>query len=489
MPICTGGSEPKDGVPTTVALVGEGIAALIALRFPWLGMVAGFVSPMLINLDDLCSVDPPTVPTWTADDIIALLAPGFTPATIAATNKLTDTILNVAWYQFCECSAMATPAEPSPASSPSDLPVVNPFPTEPTVGPSTYVGEIMSDSPVQYWRFAESGGSLAHSIAGSPKVPWVIESARPLPFSHSGPVSDGGAAMTSNSQFTMFGIETFANSPWTVEFWIWPALRWTSGSSSTGLIRLGFGSQLDVYWGSAGLQVVLNPGAQSTFITMASFEWHHIVITKSGTTCTVYVDGVSAGSFTSASGGVLVGAPGSITGGSGVAIAEVAVYGAVLSGTRISAHYAAADRKAYRPAWKGGSIAQPGGLSDAASALEQIRDLVTLIQRQEVPFGFIDGTAHSGLTGSAQLTVSGLLGIRVDLTTIPAYVGRIDGQPIVYFDVGYVSLGTTAGFQRRELLRHDPQYVFSGEAGLYTRVAYTFPPGVVATITELLREP
>jgi len=121
--------------------------------------------------------------------------------------------------------------------------------------------------------------------------------------------------------------------------------------------------------------------------------------------------------------------------------------------------------------------------------LNRILTMVTLIQRQETPFGYIESVSHPGLAGSGTLSVQGLIGVRVDLTTIPAYVGRLDGQPTVYFDVGWVALGTATGYQTRELVRHDPQFVLSGEAGIFTRVAYTFPPGVVATIVELVREP
>ena len=489
MPICTGGSEPKDGVPTTIALVGEGIAALIGLRFPWLGMIAGFVSPMLISVDDLCSIDPPAIPTWTADDIIALLAPGVTPATITATGKLTDTIKNVAWYQFCECSAMATPTEPSPSAAPSDLPLVNPFPSDLPTGVSGYVAEVMADSPNQYWRFAESGGVLAHSIAGTPKRPWSIGSGALPPFGFTGPVSDGGSMVMTGGLARHFGTDRFADAPWTFEVWLWFSTHWATAPGDSRFIRFGNAANFEMYYGSSGITVNVNTPYAGFSITDPGFTWRHIVATKSGSSFLIYADGALVATLSSTGGAFLEGLAELLNATYGIAFAEMAIYPTALSSTRIAAHYAAADRKSFRPAWRGSQLVQPSGLTDASATLEQLRELVTLIQRQEVPFGFLDGTVHTGLTASGLLTVSGLLGIRVDLTTIPAHIGRIDGQPTVYFDVGYIALGTATGFQRREIIRHDPQYVFSGEAGLYTRVAYTFPPGVVATITELLREP
>jgi hypothetical protein len=489
MPICTGGSQPKAGAPVAAAFIGEGIAALIGIVNPWLGLAAGIASPYLVDVGELCATEPPAAPTWTADDAIALLSLGVTPATIIAGQKLQDTITRAAWYNFCECTLTGPPTPPTVVPIPSGWPVVNPTPSDAPVGVSTYVAEVMADNPIEYWRLAESGGRFAHSIAGTQRVPFVCPIASPNPFGHSGPVSDGGSAVMFGGVLQNLATRQFAAAPWSLECWIWPGYNFTSGVGSGRLFTSGTGSYVEIYTGDMGMQVVLNPGANSQNVPINPYAWNHIVITKVGTVCSIYWNGSGYATFGSSGGANLTGPMSWGAGAIGDAVAEVAFYAAELSAARILAHYNAADRRSYRPVWRGSSLAQPLGLTDVSGGLQELRELVTLIQRQEVPFGFVDGTPHPGLTGEGQLTVSGLLGIRVDLTTIPAYVGRIDGTPTVYFDVGYVALGTTTGFQRRDIIRHDPQFIWSGEAGLFTRVGYTFPPGVVATITELLREP
>ena len=122
--------------------------------------------------------------------------------------------------------------------------------------------------------------------------------------------------------------------------------------------------------------------------------------------------------------------------------------------------------------------------------LQQIMDLVTLIQRQGVPFGSIPGDVHSGLSGNNHFAVSTpMLGVQVDVTTLPASLGIESGDPQRHFDVGYVSLGNEDewfGTRRVTNLGNiwQPRW-----AGMVTRVGYSFHPGVVATITELVREP
>lgn len=489
MPVCTGSSQPKSGAPAAIALVGEGISALIGLRFPWLGMIAGFASPFVFDVSDLCAVDPPAIPTWTADDVIALLSPTVSAATATASAKLADTIRNVAWYQFCECASGPAATTPSPTSKPSDWPLVNPAPTDVPSAASSYVTEVMADAPVQYWRFAESGGLLAHSIAGTPRAPWSVVTPSLMPFGFTGPVSDGGSLVLVNGVMRHVGTDRFADAPWTFEVWLWTSTHWATAPGNSRIIRFGNGANFEFYHGSSGISINTNSPFVSTTYAEAGFEWHHYVATKSGTAFLIYVDGTLLATLSSTGAAFLEGLADLQGPGYGVAFSELAIYATGLSGARIAAHYAAADRRAYRPVWRGSALAQPAVLTDTAGGLAELRALVELIQRQEVPFGFVDGTVHAGLSGTGVLTVSGLLGLRVDLTTIPAYIGYIEGDPRSYFDVGQVALGTANGFSRRELLRHDPQLILSGEAGLYTRVGYTFPPGVVATITELLREP
>lgn len=113
--------------------------------------------------------------------------------------------------------------------------------------------------------------------------------------------------------------------------------------------------------------------------------------------------------------------------------------------------------------------------------------MVTLIQRQSVPFAYVSGTTHSGLTGTGTLSVSGILGLLVN-AGVPTSTSDIAGTPDVRIPIGRVNFGTADGYRDRDQLVTDSQVVFPAVAGLYTVIGYSLEPGVTATFTELVRE-
>jgi hypothetical protein len=121
--------------------------------------------------------------------------------------------------------------------------------------------------------------------------------------------------------------------------------------------------------------------------------------------------------------------------------------------------------------------------------LQDIDQLVTLLQRQDAPFAYILGTAHSILSGHGVLTIQGLLGAKIELTTTPSTIGSESGSPLEIFGAGWIAWGTADGFISREVIHHNPQLSFPAEAGQFTQLGYSLTPGVVATITEITREP
>jgi hypothetical protein len=121
--------------------------------------------------------------------------------------------------------------------------------------------------------------------------------------------------------------------------------------------------------------------------------------------------------------------------------------------------------------------------------LQQILAMVTTIQRQGDPFGYNFGPAHSGLTGSGELTVAGLLGVRVIMDVIPPGLGSEEGDVTEYFDAGWFCWGSLDGFDARIRLTHSPQISMPDNAGAFTRLSYTLTPGVSVTITEIVRIP
>jgi hypothetical protein len=124
-----------------------------------------------------------------------------------------------------------------------------------------------------------------------------------------------------------------------------------------------------------------------------------------------------------------------------------------------------------------------------AAMVQQIWEQVNLIQRQAVPFAYVPGTAHAGLSGNGTIGISGLLGAKVDVTTLPPSYGRAAALPVEYFGLGFITFGTPDGYPTSYKLEHDPQLMLPSRCSAYTDLAYDLAPGVVATITELVREP
>lgn len=123
------------------------------------------------------------------------------------------------------------------------------------------------------------------------------------------------------------------------------------------------------------------------------------------------------------------------------------------------------------------------------SLLTSVMTQVTLIQRQQVPFAYIRSTEHAGLSGHGHINVQGLIGCLVTLTTVPNALGLDVGDPDTLWSDSWINWGNADGSSERAFIRTSPQISLPAAAGQYTRIGYSLAPGVVATITELLREP
>jgi hypothetical protein len=124
-----------------------------------------------------------------------------------------------------------------------------------------------------------------------------------------------------------------------------------------------------------------------------------------------------------------------------------------------------------------------------AAQVQSILQLVTLIQRQSVPFAYIASTVHSGLTGSGEITVEGLIGARVLVTSEPFGESEQAGHPDAIAGVGWLNWGNADGWLRREFIGASPIVSLPTSAGQFTRIGYSLEPGAEVTITELVREP
>lgn len=123
------------------------------------------------------------------------------------------------------------------------------------------------------------------------------------------------------------------------------------------------------------------------------------------------------------------------------------------------------------------------------ATLDQILALVTLIQRQAAPFAYVTGAAHTGLSGAGSFTVQGLLGARVEITDFGFNTSVESGNPDELWHAGWVNWGNADGVSSRQFLTNEQTLTLPSLAGQYTEFHYSLAPGVVATVTELEREP
>jgi hypothetical protein len=122
-------------------------------------------------------------------------------------------------------------------------------------------------------------------------------------------------------------------------------------------------------------------------------------------------------------------------------------------------------------------------------AIQQILQTVTLLQRHILPFAYIASTAHSGLHDQGSFSVNNLVGVKVVLTTTPASIGSELGEPTYYFDLGFLSVENTDGLIQQTRVTSTNQVWTPRLMSTAATIGYSFHPGVVATITELLAEP
>lgn len=121
--------------------------------------------------------------------------------------------------------------------------------------------------------------------------------------------------------------------------------------------------------------------------------------------------------------------------------------------------------------------------------LQKIANMVELIQRQQVPFGYVHGPTHSGLTATGELPIADLIGVQVAPASIPNYAGVVVGDPDSLWLDSWIRWGNADGWTQREFLTSAPFVSLPNFGGQYTKIGYTLAPGLTVDITELVREP
>jgi hypothetical protein len=131
-----------------------------------------------------------------------------------------------------------------------------------------------------------------------------------------------------------------------------------------------------------------------------------------------------------------------------------------------------------------------GAIAQILGELSILKLQVDLIQRQAVPFATVDGDLHDGLTGNGEISVQGLVGVRVAIVdSIEGTVSVTDGHPETLHGTGWIRWGDDVGWRERVFLSNEVTLSTPYVASAMTKIGYSLPPGMEIDIVTLEREP
>jgi hypothetical protein len=242
--------------------------------------------------------------------------------------------------------------------------LVNPSRFAVAGGGAGYSTEVLADSPLAYYRLAETSGTTLVDASGNSRNGAYGGTAYTL--NQSGATSDGDPAVKFfGTHLSTVGYASVPSAAWmdvtsaiTLECWLY-SLSPGGGVSSTGgggiFGRWANGSSINagMLWVSNAEQLgaIIKIGGTNRSLTTGTYPptaWTHVAVTYNGTTMILYINGASASTL-SVTGAITTGTCnldiGAYTSGSWPLqnhyVDECAMYGTALSATRIAAHYAA----------------------------------------------------------------------------------------------------------------------------------------------------
>lgn len=124
---------------------------------------------------------------------------------------------------------------------------------------------------------------------------------------------------------------------------------------------------------------------------------------------------------------------------------------------------------------------------DVCNAMYQVSQKISWLQSVVPPISYLThvtpSTVHAGLTGSGDITVSGILGFTVTLNTVPTSLGTEPGIPPTRWGASRISWADPYGVIGQQWIGETTEIIVPGTT---TLLGYYFAPGVTATITELV---
>ena len=245
---------------------------------------------------------------------------------------------------------------------------------------SAYLQQVLADSPLHYWRFAESAGGLAHDIGSSRFQLHGLGTAIAPVFGYSGPNSDGGCAdLCLDGQYVNTGNPvTLSVNPFSLELLYW---GWQRQATTVQLAQIQSANQIALFHDATTWRYVYNGVTISTNHNFTWQAWHHFVINYDGANMNLYVDGfrvgpTAAGAQASLSTLLEISTNSALSAFSGGYFSELAYYTTALSALRVSNHFGAIDQLSNTPVAQSSSGDSGSGGSGLSIILAEIRAAV-----------------------------------------------------------------------------------------------------------------
>lgn len=309
----------------------------------------------------------------------------------------------------------------------------------------TYADEVLADSPLAYWRLGESSGTTLADASGNGRSATLT----------SGTLGTAGALSGDADTAITNPLVNIADAAWmevtniTVECWV--KFNSTTGGDQTAVSRYGADGFVWMVRRNSSLNIRVNFENRNVTspATYANGSWLHVAATYSSAgALTLYVNGTAVASTTGGSPLSTATARkiqlGQYSDSAGTNLAgdldEVAIYGSVLSPSRIAAHYAAGSGVAV-PAEFAGAVAAGTSVTGAllanralAGTVAATSDVLGEVVNPPAFAGVVAATA--GVSGAIDVTTDGLSGAvevvsGVDMDPDPAYDGGTYTPPAV----------------------------------------------------------
>lgn len=245
---------------------------------------------------------------------------------------------------------------------------------------------MLADSPKHYWRACDPAVGLLNDVGSTPIA--LVTNANYASLGFSGPISDGGSFFCDSQDDAVFRDTESWSTPLSLELWFWQHYVRGQTQALFDIEQAGITSLILAFILSNGT-VQVNTGAThlATAVVPAVQVWHHLVVTRSASTSTIYLDGSNIGSFAAAAQAAVPCqfALGAAVGDTSIAsanLAEVALYTSVLSAGRVTAHFVAADRTTQPPvAGAAGGVGGAGSSVSSPLYLGILQEILQAVKR------------------------------------------------------------------------------------------------------------